>query len=118
MSKSNCYWIYILECENGSYYTGYTRNLAKRYKEHTSGLHGAKYTRGFRPLRIAQCWRLYDTKGTAMKIEYLIKSSSRKRKDILVSNPDILKKIVFDKFNANINIISSNPELIQEDILN
>ena len=118
MKESSCYWIYILECENGSYYTGYTKDLAKRYKEHTNGPSGAKYTRGFKPVKIAQCWKLYDTKGTAMKIEYFIKSGKRKIKDIIVSNPDMLKKIVSEKFNANINIISSNPKLIEEKSLN
>ena len=64
------YWVYILECSNGAFYTGYTHNLEKRYQEHCEGK-GAKYTRSFKPLRIAQSWEAID-KAQAMKAEHMI----------------------------------------------
>ena len=78
MDKSNCFWIYILECEKGNYYTGYTTDLVRRYWEHITGTTNTKYTKSFRPVRIAQCWRLTDKKGTALKIEHFIKCTFSK----------------------------------------
>ncbi|SVD82836.1 uncharacterized protein METZ01_LOCUS435690, partial [marine metagenome] len=69
MSVDRCYWLYMLECENGSFYTGYTKNLAIRYYQHKSGKQSARYTRCFKPVKIAQCWRLFDTIGIALKVE-------------------------------------------------
>lgn len=47
------YWVYMLLCENNTYYTGYTNNLEKRYQSHVGGNGGCKYTRSFKPLKIA-----------------------------------------------------------------
>ena len=113
--NSNCFWIYILECSNGSYYTGYTTNMVRRYWQHVTGTADAKYTKGFKPQKIAQCWRLFDNKGTAMKIEYFIKSRNRKMKNILVKDPRKLKKMIFNKLNLDINIFTFNPLLVEKE---
>ncbi len=111
MKKTNSYWIYILQCENGSYYTGYTNDLDKRFQQHMNGSAGAKYTRSFKPKRIAQSWKLKGTKGTALKIEHMIKGMDRKTKDLIVEDPDKLKDIINDKLSLNVNLISFNPEI-------
>lgn len=54
------YWVYMLLCENNSYYTGYTNNLGKRYQSHVDGTGGCKYTRSFKPLKIAQFWEIKE----------------------------------------------------------
>jgi len=90
-SGSNCFYIYILECDNGNYYTGYTKDLTKRYEQHLAGRANSKYTRSFKPIRIAQCWQLVDTIGTALKIERFIKQQSRAAKELLIQSPEILK---------------------------
>jgi putative endonuclease len=77
-----CY-TYILECEDGSYYTGWTNDLEKRYKAHCSGK-GAKYTRSHKPVRIAY-YEESEDKITAEKREYEIKHLTRKQKEILIS---------------------------------
>ena len=77
------YWVYILECSNGSFYTGYTNNLEKRYQEHCEG-RGAKYTRSFKPLRIARSWEVAD-KAQAMKAEAYIKGLARPFKIKLIA---------------------------------
>jgi len=87
-----CFWIYMLECENGSYYTGYTKNLAMRYQQHLNGK--VKYTHSFRPVRIAQCWQLFDEVGMALKIERFIKKQDRRVKELLVHSPEELARIV------------------------
>jgi putative endonuclease len=80
-------YVYILLCENGSYYTGYTTNLERRLDEHKSGK--AKYTRAFKPVKILQSWE-FETKSEAMKVEYWIKQKSRKQKEAFIQNPENL----------------------------
>ena len=81
------YWVYILRCENGSLYTGYTNDLAKRFNAHINGT-ASKYTRAFKPICIAQSWEIKDGKAHAMKIERQIKKLSRTEKEKLIKNPD------------------------------
>jgi len=86
------YYIYILECNNGAYYTGYTSDLARRYQEHLNGTGKCKYTRSFKPLRIARSWLIIDNKSVAMKIERFIKSQSKLQKTQLILHPENLSK--------------------------
>ena len=76
------YFTYILECADGTYYTGFTTDIKKREAVHNSGK-GAKYTRNRRPVKVIY-FEEYDTKEEAMKREYRIKTYSRKQKEILV----------------------------------
>ncbi len=80
------YWVYILHCNNQSYYTGYTDNLKKRFQEHLSGK-GSKYTRSFKPTAIAQSWEIKSGKTMAMRIERYIKKLSKAQKEQLIINP-------------------------------
>ena len=91
MRVDRCFWLYLLECENGSFYTGYTKNLAIRYYQHKSGKQSARYTRCFKPVKIAQCWRLFDSIRTALQVERFIKKQDRKTKLLWVKNPEDLK---------------------------
>ncbi|MBV9575864.1 MAG: GIY-YIG nuclease family protein [Gammaproteobacteria bacterium] len=83
------YWVYILYCENNSYYTGYTTDLDKRYQAHLNGK-ASKYTRSFKPVQIAQYWKLLCDKRTAMQIERHIKNLSRLQKEKLIASPSML----------------------------
>ncbi len=71
-------YTYILECKDGTFYTGWTNNLEKRLKDHNEGK-GAKYTKARRPVTLVyqEC---YETKQEAMRREYEIKQFSRKEK--------------------------------------
>ena len=88
----NCtsFWVYILLCENNTYYTGYTHDLDRRYQSHVEGTGGCKYTRSFKPIRIAASWRITEGKGAAMKVERYIKKLSRKEKDRIIAEPQLL----------------------------
>lgn len=98
------YWVYILLCENGSYYTGYTSNLSKRYKEHVNGTGRCKYTRGFKPVMIAQCWHVTHSKSLAMQLESKIKRLSKVEKERLIAEPKRLSADVHVKIlGGNIN---------------
>jgi len=87
--EQSFYWIYMLRLANGSYYTGYTTDLQRRFRAHRSG-RGAKITRSFTPTAVAACWKLYSPKGTAMRIEAWIKGCSRAFKQDLVDLPESL----------------------------
>ena len=76
------FWIYILECKDGSYYTGYTNNLRNRIKEHNSG-HGAKYLRGKLPAKLAYA-KEYRYYRNALRAERNIKKLTRKQKEELI----------------------------------
>lgn len=92
------YYVYMLECRSGKYYTGYAANLEKRLEQHVSGKGGAKFTRSFRPLKLLAAWEVVGTKGDAMRIESLIKSKSRDEKTTLIQNPLKLKKMIAEKY--------------------
>lgn len=83
-----CYWVYILECENGSYYTGYTTNLLRRYQLHIDGK-ASKYTRSFKPIKIAQSWKIEGDKSLAMRLESQLKKLSRSEKEEVIRNPAV-----------------------------
>ena len=76
------HFAYILECADGSYYTGYTNDLEKRVATHNAGK-GGKYTRARLPVSLVyhEC---FDTKNEAMSREWAIKQLSRKEKENLV----------------------------------
>lgn len=95
--KNSIYWIYILHCENDTYYTGYTTDLEKRYQSHVTGTGKCKYTRSFKPLRIAQSWKINSDKSFAMKIEAYIKKLSRTEKEKIITNPLLLLDRFFKK---------------------
>jgi len=85
------FFVYILKCDNDSYYTGYTDNLERRYQKHCEGV-ASKYTRSFKPVKIAASWEINGTKAEAMKIERYIKNLSRVEKKKLILNPQTLLK--------------------------
>lgn len=75
-------YVYMIQCRDGSYYTGWTTNLEKRLEEHNQGK-GAKYTRGRGPV-LLKYHEEFETKEEAMRREYLIKQMSRKEKGELL----------------------------------
>ena len=76
-------YTYILECSDGTYYTGWTNDLEKRVKMHNAGK-GAKYTKPRRPVVLAY-YEAFQTKEEAMRREREIKQLSRKEKEQLVN---------------------------------
>lgn len=75
-------YTYILECKDGSYYTGWTNNLEKRLQDHNAGK-GAKYTKARRPVLLAY-HETFTTKEEAMRREYAIKQMTRAEKEKLI----------------------------------
>ena len=75
-------YTYILKCSDGTYYTGWTNDMAKRLKTHNEGK-GAKYTRARLPVTLAY-YEALETKEEAMRREWEIKQLSRKEKEKLI----------------------------------
>ena len=76
------YYVYILQCADGTFYTGVTNNIEKRIARHNAG-HGARYTRGRLPVRLAYFEELNDIK-VAMSREAGIRRLSRMDKRRLI----------------------------------
>lgn len=75
-------WVYMLECADGSFYTGWTYHIPSRLAAHNAGK-GAKYTRSRRPLRLIYQEPMAD-KSAALKREWALKQMSHKQKQALV----------------------------------
>jgi len=79
------YFVYILECCDGSLYTGITTNVAKRLDEHNLSDKGAKYTKARRPVKLLYEESAID-RSSASKREYAIKKLTRIKKLQLIEN--------------------------------
>jgi predicted GIY-YIG superfamily endonuclease len=77
------FYVYILLCRDGSFYTGYTKNLEERTKLHESG-NGARYTRMHKPERVAYV-ELFSSRAKAIKRERAIKKFSHQQKLNLIT---------------------------------
>lgn len=76
------HFIYIIECSDGSWYTGYTTDIARRVAEHNRG-EGAKYTRGRTPVKLIY-QESFNSRSNAQKREYEIKKLPRNKKEELI----------------------------------
>ncbi|WP_186843853.1 GIY-YIG nuclease family protein [Acetobacterium tundrae] len=79
-------YVYIVECKDGTLYTGWTKNIEARVKVHNSG-NGAKYTRSRLPVNLV-FWEEFETKSEALIREAAIKKMTRKQKLILINGLD------------------------------
>ena len=77
------HFIYIVQCADGTLYTGYARNPHEREKVHNRGC-GARYTAGRRPVRLVYSEACASV-GDALRREHQLKCWSRARKEALVA---------------------------------
>ncbi|HVQ10264.1 MAG TPA: GIY-YIG nuclease family protein [Allosphingosinicella sp.] len=77
------FWVYILRCRDGSYYTGHTDDLEKRMAEHEQGL-AADWTRRRRPVELVWCEDA-PTRYEALAFERRVKNLSRAKKEALIA---------------------------------
>ena len=76
------YFVYVLLCEDGSYYTGYAKDVEFRFRQHKKGV-GARYTRIRMPLKIVYVEE-FSSRGEAVRREKAIKRLSHEGKRRLV----------------------------------
>jgi putative endonuclease len=79
-----CWYVYLLECRDGSLYTGIATDVERRYAEHVAGK-GARYTRSHPPSRLLARFPCPD-RSTASRAEYAIKQLSPARKRALCAD--------------------------------
>lgn len=79
------HFVYIIECNNGSYYTGYTTDVKRRYQEHELGSAKCKYTRANPPKKLIAVWN-FKNKSAALRFESKIKLLPRKEKEKMILN--------------------------------
>lgn len=76
--------VYLLRCADGTLYTGYTTDLARRLRAHNAGK-GAKYTRARLPVAAVAAWE-FPSKGQALAAEYRIRRLRASQKQALIAN--------------------------------
>ncbi|HEY4366290.1 MAG TPA: GIY-YIG nuclease family protein [Steroidobacteraceae bacterium] len=78
------FWVYILECADGSFYVGHTDNLEARVGQHHRGTVPSCYTINRRSLRLVHS-QLFATRYEALSAERQIKGWSRAKKIALIA---------------------------------
>ena len=83
ISKQNKWFLYVLLCADGSYYTGVTTDTSRRLYEHNHSQRGAKYTRRRRPVNLIYSVSCAN-RSEAQKAEYKFKKLNRKQKEAVI----------------------------------
>lgn len=78
IESAMAWYLYLLECADGSYYTGITNKLQERIEAHNHG-HGARYTRGRGPVKLLEMMHFPD-RSAASKAEIAVKRLPRSQK--------------------------------------
>ena len=81
------FYVYILLCADGSFYTGYTKNIGTRTRLHVNGK-GARYTKMHKPEKVAYV-ELFDSRAKAMKREREIKRMTHQQKLNLINSRNV-----------------------------
>jgi len=93
-------WMYILECSDGSYYVGSTKDLERRISEHQEGL-GAKYTSRRLPIKLVYCEE-YNRVDDAFYREKQVQGWRRTKREALINgDPDLLPALAKKVFNKS-----------------
>jgi len=82
IKREGKFYVYIVECLDGTFYTGYTNDLKERLNLHNNG-HGAKYLRGKLPVTLAYA-KEYKYYKNALHAERNLKKLTRSQKEELV----------------------------------
>jgi len=77
-SETKGYYAYVLQCADGTLYTGWTVNIEKRLQTHNTGK-GAKYTRTRLPVKLLKYW-IFENRSEAMAYENKFKKLTRQQK--------------------------------------
>lgn len=86
------WFVYMIRCLDNSLYTGITTDVERRYEEHEKG-RGAKYTKVRKPAEICAVFQT-ENRSSAGKLEYFIKTLTKKEKEILISDEKNKKNFI------------------------
>lgn len=99
------YYTYMLRCKDNSIYTGITTDLERRLKEHKEkGEKTAKYTLTHSAEKMEIAWES-ENRVLASKLEYNIKKLTKRQKEALIKNPELLSKFLGDKIETQLYTI-------------
>ena len=87
-AQENSWFVYMVECADQTLYTGITKDLDRRLKEHNGGKLGASYTRARRPVALVY-WEAQEDRSSASKRESAIKKLTRKQKKALLASQQL-----------------------------
>ena len=78
------WFLYILQCSDGTYYTGVTTDMKRRLHEHNNSNRGAKYTRTRRPVKLIY-FSEHEDRSSAQKAEHRFKKLTRTQKQGVIN---------------------------------
>lgn len=84
MTETRKFFVYIVKCSDGTYYTGFTHDVASRVHRHNAGK-GAKYTRARLPVELLYS-KQFETYLQAVREEARIKRLTRRQKEEIVNS--------------------------------
>ena len=93
------YYIYMLRCQDNSIYTGITKNLENRMKEHFTKNNCAKYTYTHSAKKLECAWQT-ETRALASKLEYHIKRLKKQEKEELIIKNN-MEELLSDKIEVD-----------------
>ena len=101
IKRGHEYYVYILLCSDGSYYTGVTKDIDRRIEEHNQGIADDSYTFIRRPVELKYI-EVFENIEKAIEREKQIKNWSRKKKEALLNaNYDKLKDLAKKKWKPS-----------------
>ncbi|MFX1684291.1 GIY-YIG nuclease family protein [Paraburkholderia sp. A1RO-5L] len=86
------WFLYLLECADGSVYTGIAVDVQARFAQHANGT-GARYTRSRKPVRVLAQFELAD-RASALRAEYRVKRLTPREKRALAAGERTLKSVL------------------------
>jgi putative endonuclease len=92
------YYVYIILCTGGSFYTGYTKNVDERARLHANG-RGARYTKMHPPKKVVHVEQ-FESRAEAMRREKALKRLSHQQKEDLIKSKKTPKKPKKDSSTA------------------
>lgn len=96
------YYIYMLRCKDNSIYTGITKDLKRRMKEHFEKSEKcAKYTLSHNAIKLERVWET-TTKSFASKLEYHIKKLSKVKKESLAKGNSEIEDVLSEKIDETL----------------
>ena len=94
------WYLYMIRTAGGALYTGITKDVERRMKEHSAGgARGARSLRGKGPLRLVLS-KPAGSHGQALKVEYRVKQLTKKKKEQLILLPEQLDQLITDCISA------------------
>lgn len=98
------YYTYMIRCKDNSLYTGITTDLERRLKEHKEkGEKTAKYTLTHSAIKMEIAWES-ENRVLASKLEFYLKKLTKKQKEDLIKNPNLLNKFLGNKIECKFYI--------------